>query len=123
MHMSQKTCVSHINISRFRCLDDTGGLLYHSPKTAAKIIIAAVCLHSICLMLKTPLLRNDDNSDFAHVRPGYSPRTVPHRHQPPPVVACGEKISAARQRLVDQFFGPDAPVQKKCSYHRNEGTL
>ena len=113
MYMSQKTCVSHIYISRFRCLDDTGGLLYHSPKTAAKIVIAAVCLHNICLMLKTPLPRKDDNGDFDHVRPGYRPRTFPRRHQPPPVVARGEKMSAARQRLVDQFFGPDAPVRKR----------
>ena len=35
------------------------------------------------------------------------------RHQPPPVVARGEKMSAARQRLVDQFFGPDASVRKR----------
>ena len=57
----------------FRCLDASGGYLYHFPERAAKIVVACGSLHNLAVMDRAPVVDVvDDGVD------GY------RRRRPPP---------------------------------------
>lgn len=57
-HIRTRSVVEHtfgILKSRFRCLHQSGGALQYNPTKCAKIIIACMVLHNLCVKRRVPL--------------------------------------------------------------------
>ena len=59
--------------SRFRCLDTSGGTLFHSPLKACKITVAIAVLHIMCITPGVPFSADCDHArDRGRIgRPNY----------------------------------------------------
>lgn len=50
---------------RFRCIDNSGGYLYHHPTVAAQIVVACACLHNIAMNngMPPPIEEHEEDED------------------------------------------------------------
>jgi hypothetical protein len=83
--------------SRFRCLDDSGGILCYSPEKVCRITIACCVLHNLCL----------DAGMEHEVDRGVADRIVEMaaNPQPPPRAGAG---AARQRRLIEETAWPQA---------------
>ena len=81
--------------SRFRCLDDSGGILCYTPQKVCQITMACCVLHNLCL----------DAGIQLEVDPGVAARNAQMAANPQAVPRAG--VGAARQRrLIEETAWP-----------------
>jgi DDE superfamily endonuclease len=86
-------CAFGLLKSRFRCLDDSGGILSYSPAKICRITVACAVLHNICVDARLEL---EIDPDVAARNAAGQANHIPH---PPPHNRAA--ALAIQRRLID----------------------
>lgn len=89
--------------SQRRCIDDSGGYLYHDPIISAHIVASCACLHNLAISNRMPMAipEHDEDPD------GQRPMGRRHLEQPPcrrPAGQVRQEYIQRRQQFIDTLF-------------------